>query len=87
MGRWKAAPSDIQEHLCSQVNSPHVILPAFLLALSNLVMTDTKATPVLKSYLQNGLETCNPNAKKITKDIKDMICLCIQSAVPEDPSH
>lgn len=87
MGRWKAAPFDVQEHLCSQVNSSHVIPPAFLLAVSNLVITDTKTTLVLKSHLQNGMETCNPNAEKIIKDIKDMICVCIQSAVPEDPSY
>lgn len=37
--------------------------------------------------LAKWMETCSPNVKKIIKDIKDVICLCIQSAVPEDPSH
>lgn len=35
MGRWRAAPSDVQEQLCSQVNSSHIIHPGFLWTMSN----------------------------------------------------
>lgn len=33
------------------------------------------------------MDIWNSNAKKIIEDIKDIISLCIQSAVPGDTSH
>lgn len=52
-GRWRAAPSDVQKRLCSQVDPPHIIHPGFLQTMSNSVITDTKNTLVLKNHLQN----------------------------------